>query len=248
MRASYFEGTKPFTFRPKRSTCLTLLVERRPRALSKAELHDHIWPATFVSDGSLAQLVSEIRTAIGDAAHEPKFLRTVHGFGYAFAGDPTDVRTDPSRVTDESSCTGYASKIATSSCGHGENVLGRDPTATVRLESLRISRYHARIVLNDEEAILEDLGSKNGTFLHGERIAEPARLGQGDQIRVGPFSLTFHVSRPGATTETEVKRWSGWNVASGTGCARLFQSVEPTCTWAVEPHGARRRRLNARAS
>ena len=59
-------------------------------------------------------------------------------------------------------------------------MLGRDPTATVRLESLRISRYHARIVLNDEEAILEDLGSKTGTFLHGERIAEPARLGQGD--------------------------------------------------------------------
>jgi pSer/pThr/pTyr-binding forkhead associated (FHA) protein len=87
----------------------------------------------------------------------------------------------------------------------GENVLGRDQNATVRLESLRISRYHARIVLNDQEAILEDLGSKNGTFLHGERIAEPAQLGQGDQIRVGPFSLTFHVSRPGATTETEVK-------------------------------------------
>jgi DNA-binding winged helix-turn-helix (wHTH) protein len=199
-----FRGNEDVHVSPKAFDLLKLLIERRPRALSKAELHAAIWPATFVSDASLAQLVSEIRTAIGDAAHEPKFLRTVHGFGYAFAGDPTEVRP-----MHRGSPTGalYWLRIENRDIQlqHGENVLGRDATATVRLESLRISRYHARIVLNEEEAILEDLGSKNGTFLHGERIAEPARLGQGDQIRVGPFSLTFHVSRPGATTETEVQ-------------------------------------------
>ena len=199
-----FRGNEAVHVSPKAFDLLRLLVENRPRAISKTELHAAIWPGTFVSDASLAQLVSEIRTAIGDAAHEPKFLRTVHGFGYAFAGNPTDVRAihpeSPASVS-------YWLRIENRDIPlrHGENVLGRDSTATVRLESLRISRYHARIVLNEEEAILEDLGSKNGTFLHGERIAEPARLGQGDQIRVGPFSLTFHVSRPGATTETEVK-------------------------------------------
>ena len=67
----------------------------------------------------------------------------------------------------------------------GENVLGRDSTATVRLESMRISRYHARIVLSEKDATLEDLGSKNGTFLQGERIAEPARLQQGDRFASG---------------------------------------------------------------
>jgi DNA-binding winged helix-turn-helix (wHTH) protein len=190
---------------PKAFELLKLLVERRPRALSKAELHGAIWPATFVSDASLAQLVSEIRTAIGDDAHEPRFLRTVHGFGYAFAGDATDIGT-PRPGTPRAGKTCWLSiDNRDIHLAEGENVLGRDPAATVRLDSLRISRYHARIVLNDEEVILEDLGSKNGTFLRGERIAEPARLQHGDTIRVGPFVLAFHVSRPGATTETEVK-------------------------------------------
>jgi DNA-binding winged helix-turn-helix (wHTH) protein len=197
-------GNESVHLSPKAFDLLKLLVERRPRALSKAEIHEAIWPATFVSDGSLAQLVSEIRSAIGDAAHEPKFLRTVHGFGYAFAGEAPD----PTASQPAASGLTYWLRIDNRDIRlrEGENVLGRDQNVTVRLESLRISRYHARIVLNDQEAILEDLGSKNGTFLHGERIDEPARLGQGDQIRVGPFSLTFHVSRPGATTETEVRK------------------------------------------
>ena len=201
-----FRGDEAVHVSPKAFELLSLLVERRPRALSKAELHGAIWPATFVSDASLAQLVSEIRAAIGDDAHEPKYLRTVHGFGYAFAGDATDVRAghpEPpaSRIT-------YWLRIDNRDIPlrEGENVLGRDPAATVRLESLRISRYHARIVLNDEEALLEDLGSKNGTYLRDQRIAEPVRLQHGDQIRVGPFSLVFHVNRPGATTETEVRQ------------------------------------------
>jgi DNA-binding winged helix-turn-helix (wHTH) protein len=194
---------------PKAFDLLKLLVERRPRALSKAEIHEAIWPATFVSDASLAQLVSEIRSAIGDAAHEPKFLRTVHGFGYAFAGEAPD--SSSSQPAASASGLTYWLRIENRDIQlrEGENVLGRDLNATVRLESLRISRYHARIVLNEQEAILEDLGSKNGTFLNGERIAEPARLGQGDQIRVGPFLLTFLVSHPGATTETEVRRPAG---------------------------------------
>jgi DNA-binding winged helix-turn-helix (wHTH) protein len=190
---------------PKAFDLLKLLVECRPRALSKAEIHQAIWPATFVSDGSLAQLVSEIRSAIGDAAHEPKFLRTVHGFGYAFAGEAPDLSAGQPAASASGLTYWLRIENRDIQLRDGENVLGRDGNATVRLESLRISRYHARIVLNDQEAILEDLGSKNGTFLHGERIAEPARLGQGDRIRVGPFLLTFLVSPPGSTTETEVK-------------------------------------------
>ena len=198
-----FRGNEPVHVSPKAFELLKLLVEHRPQALSKTDLHAAIWPATFVSEASLAQLVSEIRAAIGDNAHEPRFLRTVHGFGYAFACDAPDVRTRP-----EPRATGVTYWLRLVSrdiqlC-EGENVLGRDPAATVGLESLRISRYHARIVLTGDEAILEDLGSKNGTYLRGEQIAAPARLQDGDEIRVGPFSLTFHVSGPGAATETEV--------------------------------------------
>ena len=88
-------GNEPVHVSPKAFELLKLLVEHRPQALSKTDLHAAIWPATFVSEASLAQLVSEIRAAIGDNAHEPRFLRTVHGFGYAFACDAPDIRALP---------------------------------------------------------------------------------------------------------------------------------------------------------
>jgi DNA-binding winged helix-turn-helix (wHTH) protein len=196
-------GNEPVHVSPKAFELLKLLVEHRPQALSKTDLHAAIWPATFVSEASLAQLVSEIRAAIGDNAHEPRFLRTVHGFGYAFASDEADVSRRP-KGQGAADVTYWLRLVSRDvQLRQGENVLGRDPAATVGLESLRISRYHARIVLIGNEAILEDLGSKNGTYLHGRQLAAPARLQHGDEIRVGPFSLTFHVSSPGAATETE---------------------------------------------
>jgi TolB-like protein/Tfp pilus assembly protein PilF len=65
---------------------LAFLLEIRPRPAAKAELQEKLWPSTFVSDGNLATLVNEARAAIGDVARQPLYIRTVHGFGYAFAG------------------------------------------------------------------------------------------------------------------------------------------------------------------
>ena len=72
---------------PKAFELLGVLLESRPRALSKAELHDRLWANTFVSDSNLASLVKEIRRALGDPVRRPAFLRTVHGFGYSFCGE-----------------------------------------------------------------------------------------------------------------------------------------------------------------
>src|SRR5690349_9318473 len=66
---------------------LRILVEHAPRALTKAELLEHLWPGTFVSDDALARLVSDLRVTIGDSARVPTLIRTVHGFGYAFAAE-----------------------------------------------------------------------------------------------------------------------------------------------------------------
>src|SRR4029078_9090462 len=52
---------------------LEFLLERRPSVVSKAEIHDRLWPKTFVSDSSLTRLVSEIRSALGK---EADLLRT----------------------------------------------------------------------------------------------------------------------------------------------------------------------------
>src|ERR1700730_17088009 len=77
---------------PKAFELLMLLVTDRPRALSKRELHEAIWPATFVTDDSLARLIAEIRAAIGDDAREARFVRTVYGFGYAFTDSAAALR------------------------------------------------------------------------------------------------------------------------------------------------------------
>jgi DNA-binding winged helix-turn-helix (wHTH) protein len=186
---------------PKAFELLTLLVVNRPRALSKRELHEAIWPATFVTDDSLARLVTEIRTAIGDDARDARFVRTVYGFGYAFTDSTTEVRdAGPYRGPLKCWLTGEGRDFVLS---EGENIIGRDPEARVRLDSSRISRRHARILVKDFEAMLEDLGSTNGTFLGGERVIATARLTPGDEIRVGPFVLRFQVTAPLPPTEAE---------------------------------------------
>ena len=199
-----FRGSESVRVSPKAFMLLALLIERRPAALSKAELHHAIWPATFVSDASLAQLVSEIRSAIGDDAHEPRFVRTVHGFGYAFAADLCPTGT--SAIDAEASPVRWWLLFDSREIPlqDGENVIGRDAAATVHLDSLRVSRYHARIMVGGDAALLEDLGSKNGTHLRGERLASPTALRPGDDVRIGPFSLTLRMSRSDQATETEM--------------------------------------------
>ena len=69
---------------PKAFDLLSILVSHRPKALSKSDLQERLWPGTFVVEKNLANLVSEIRDAIGDDPSNPRFIRTVHRFGYAF--------------------------------------------------------------------------------------------------------------------------------------------------------------------
>jgi DNA-binding winged helix-turn-helix (wHTH) protein len=75
---------------PKAFELLELLLRNRPNVLSKDRLHDHLWPGTFVSGSTLATVVGEIRAALDDDAASPRFLRTVHGVGYAFCGEASE--------------------------------------------------------------------------------------------------------------------------------------------------------------
>ena len=76
----------PVHLSPKALLLLITLLDHRPEALSKQRLHDAIWPATFVSESNLATLINELRTSLGDRSKDPKFIRTVHTFGYNFCG------------------------------------------------------------------------------------------------------------------------------------------------------------------
>ena len=83
----------------------------------------------------------------------------------------------------------------------GANVIGRATDATIQCDATGVSRHHARIVVSKGEATLEDLGSKNGTYLRSQRITS-ARLSDGDEIRLGTASLTFRIKPPLGPTET----------------------------------------------
>ena len=70
-----------------------------------------------------------------------------------------------------------------------ELVVGRDPNCEVPISDRQVSRFHARFSLSDEGVLLEDLGSKNGTYVNGDRIEEPRILFDGDLVQV---SLVQH--------------------------------------------------------
>ena len=67
----------------------------------------------------------------------------------------------------------------------GLNIIGRCETAEVRITSDRASRQHAQITISKGHSVIEDLDSKNGTFVQGERLMAPAELRHGDEIQIG---------------------------------------------------------------
>jgi len=192
-------GAETIHVGPKAFELLELLLTKRPRALPKAQIQNQLWPRTFVSESSLTSLVTELRAALGDEARRPRFVRTVYGYGYAFCGEATEVADAVPPMVPR----GFRLRLFLDdreiALREGENILGRLDEGVAWLESPTVSRRHARIVVTDGKATLEDLGSKNGTFLRGKRLTSPAFLSDGDEILLGRVHMTFRVLPPGST-------------------------------------------------
>ena len=192
-----FRGGAPVPLSPKAFALLEILVRNRPRAMAKSELQETLWPDTFVVEANLANLVAELREGMGEKGHRDGFLRTVHGFGYAFSGEATG---------DSGVRAGLASAFFLVRDGHaiplaaGENVIGRDPDCAVFVDDSTVSRRHARVTVRGIEAFLEDLGSKNGTTVGGRAPDASRGLRHGDAILVGSVLFTVRVAAtPGET-------------------------------------------------
>ena len=89
-------------------------------------------------------------------------------------------------------------------------LIGRAEQCDVRPLSEEVSRRHCAVTVGPADVWIEDLGSRNGTFVNGTRIAERTKLADGDLIRVG--SLELKVSCSGAApaaggSEDDVSRW-----------------------------------------
>lgn len=187
---------------PKAFDLLRLLVENRPRVVSKAELHELLWPSTFVSEATLSSLVAEVREALGETARGGHFVRTVHRVGYAFSGEAIELTPRTAPLNDRVRCwiLWESGQVALK---EGEHVLGRDGDVAVWLDSPTVSRRHARIRIAGEHATIEDLGSTNGTYLCGEWLAAPSELTDGDEIRLGSVVLKFRCVGAEASIDTQ---------------------------------------------
>jgi DNA-binding winged helix-turn-helix (wHTH) protein len=202
-------GDARVSLSPKAFELLELLVAHRPKAMAKHDLLERLWPKTFVVEKNLPNLIGEIRDALGDDSTTPRFIRTIHRFGYAFHGASASAET--SEAARRAGTASFLLKWAEGrvTIREGTHVLGRDPEGDIFLNHPGISRRHARITVSGDQAVLEDLSSKNGTFVGEQRIHAARVLADGDVVTVGSVKLTFAVvTRPDSTETQQTRRES----------------------------------------
>ena len=185
-------GKRSLSLSPKAFHLLEVLIRERPKAVSKRQLQKELWPGIFVTEANLPNLIGELRTALGDHARRPRIIRTVRAFGYALSA-PAEMAASAT----PSSGLGPLYRLIWGNreiaLAPGENVIGRAADSFLFVDHSSVSRRHARIRVDPSGAVLEDLGSKNGTLLHGRRITGPERLSDGDAIEIGPAALVFRI-------------------------------------------------------
>jgi DNA-binding winged helix-turn-helix (wHTH) protein len=190
---------------PKALQLLNLLIEKAPNAVSKQALYEALWPSTFVSETNLPGLIVETRTALGDDARHPRFVRTVHGYGYAFDAPLQHPQRDAGFTHAANSDRPRFALLVQGrevALGRGEYAIGRTASAAVHVEDPSVSREHAKIVDDGTAVTLIDQGSKNGTFVNGRRISEPTVLRGGDVIGIGSVAVVFRDGRASESTLT----------------------------------------------
>ncbi|AMY11856.1 Dye resistance protein [Luteitalea pratensis] len=193
---------------------LILLVQRAGTLVLRSELRATLWgPDVYVEyDSAINTAVRKIRRTLGDDADHPRFVETVVGKGYRFIAP---VEGDATLHAQSSVCHGrsparwqcvfpsYSVKRGQQEfiLEAGETVFGRDPNAGVYVDHPSVSRRHASIAIGSQGAVLQDLESRNGTFVDGRRIDRPTHIDHGALIALGAITLTFIVMAAAASTQ-----------------------------------------------
>ena len=194
-------GTSPVRLSPKAYHLLEVLIAARPRALGKQELMDVIWPGIFVVETNLANLIGEVRAALGDPRNAPRFVRTVHRFGYAF------IDADPPVARRASRTAGWQARWHDHrvELPPGRHGVGRGDQP-IRIDDPSVSRVHGCVVVAPAGLTYEDLESKNGSFRDGEPIDGIVDVRSGEVITVGAVDVTFVKTRASASTQSVERR------------------------------------------
>ncbi|MFN7990417.1 MAG: winged helix-turn-helix domain-containing protein [Thermoanaerobaculia bacterium] len=184
-RRLLLRGTEKVHVSPRAYQLLALLVARRPEAVPRAALAEALWPGAGSGGVGLAPIVSELRQVLGTGPGGESWVRTIHTFGYAFDGEVHVLPTAQRHV--------LVRGLQRVDLAEGRNLLGRERKATVRLGHPSVAYQHARIVVADDQAQLEDLTGGASTFRGAEPVRGRVVLEDGDIIRVGAVVLTYRI-------------------------------------------------------
>lgn len=185
---------------------LLLFLHNPGKLLTREEIVEKLWSDVAVTDDALRFQVAELRKAFGD--NGDAFIQTIRREGYRWEAPVRAAADRPVRpvVTDGAPPSGPRFRLVLETREvqllEGENIIGRDPDGALWIDHPSVSRRHARIVVSAGKASLEDLESKNGTFLRGKRLEKKTLLADGDQLRIGPESMIFRTVSA-ETTRTE---------------------------------------------
>jgi DNA-binding winged helix-turn-helix (wHTH) protein len=200
---------EPLHLSPKAFDLLTTLVEQRPAVVEKGALRQRLWPDVTVVDAALTNLIAEIRGVLREGTAESPFVRTVHGVGYAFAGEASAELAGHALETARTTPFWLVWNDRPIVLAPGDHIVGRDTACDVWVDADGVSRRHARIRVRDggeqPGTTIEDLSSTNGTYVDRRRIAGETRLENGDRIRMGHATLVFRAQKAAEAPTKRVK-------------------------------------------
>jgi DNA-binding winged helix-turn-helix (wHTH) protein len=194
------EGTE-VRLAPKAFELLLILVRNQPNAVPHERLHAKLWPGVHVSETSLPALVTQLRKALGDTSDDGRVIRTLHRVGYAFIGEGIVAGHTPVAGAPVSRLIWRGETFEVPA---GESVIGRDRACAMHMDADSVSRHHARLNVTEDGVSIEDLGSKNGTWVNGERIHGTVPLTDGTCFRLGSETVRFELTIDERPTKTAV--------------------------------------------
>jgi DNA-binding winged helix-turn-helix (wHTH) protein len=184
---------------PLRPKCFDLLVyfaENPGRLITKDELLQSIWSDVIVNEGTINRTVTSVRSSLSDDADNPRYIETVSRRGYKFIAT-VETQSEVAAIP-ESADFALIYNEKEFPLRDGVHLVGRAADAAVPLYGSAISRHHARIVVTGPSVTIEDLESRNGTFVNGVAVRGVVALHSGDEISIGKERLVLW-SRTSAT-------------------------------------------------
>jgi DNA-binding winged helix-turn-helix (wHTH) protein len=166
-------GEETVHLQPLEMNLLVLLAARAGRVVAPRNLIDAVWEGRIVAESALSRTVAGLRRALGDDARQPRYVETIPRRGYRLVGKVSALDTAPAES--ESQCV-LLLPDGMARLGQGRHVLGRASTADS---------------VDGAQVVLEDMGSKHGTWVDGRPVTSPVTLGEGAVILLAGVVLQF---------------------------------------------------------